>query len=133
MEVPMYFNVEKLPDAPIVIGSWFEGFKFVEHGAQYAEEANAVLDKQTAPVYYFIDMSQLQTISIEGIIEVANTGAKVLTSSHRHPMNRETILISKKNIVKLAVKGVDSAAFGHMKIKIFDTLEEALEYVKKIT
>ena len=126
----MYFDVKKMPDAPVVIGSWLEGFKFVDHGAQYAKEANAVLDEQTTPVFYIIDMSQLQTISVEGIVEVAHTGANVFTSNHRHPMNRETILISKKSIVKLAVKGVASSAFGNMKIKLFETLEEAIEYIK---
>ena len=77
-----------------------------------------------------IDLSQLQTISIEGIMEVAHSGAKDLASSHRHPMNRETILVSQETVVKLAVKGVASAAFGYMKIKLFETLDEALEYIK---
>ena len=126
----MYFDVKKMPDAPVVIGSWYEGFKFVEQGAQYDQEANAILDEQQDPVFYIIDMSQLITISIEGIVEVAHTGAKVLTSAHRHPMNRETILVSNKSIVKLAVKGMASAAFGYMNIRLFETLEEAQDYIK---
>jgi len=126
----MYFNVKKMPDAPVVIGSWYEGFKFVEHGAQYSQAANAILDEQQAPVFYIIDMSHLLTISVAGVVEVAHTGANVLTSSHRHPMNRETILVSDKSMVKLAVKGMSSAAFGHMNIRLFETLEEAQDYIK---
>jgi hypothetical protein len=126
----MYFDVKKIPDAPVVIGSWYEGFKFVEHGAQYSKAANAILDEQQVPVFYIIDMSQLHTISIAGVVEVAHRGANVVTSSHRHPMNRETILVSNKSIVKLAVKGVASAAFGYMNIKLFETLEEAQDYIK---
>ncbi len=126
----MYFDIKKMSDAPVVIGSWYEGFKFINHGAQYTQEANAILDEQQVPVFYVIDMSKLVTISIEGIIEVAHTGANVLTSSHRHPMNRETILVSNKSIVKLAVKGAASAAFGHINIKLFETLEEAQDYIK---
>ncbi len=126
----MYFDIKKMPGSPVVIGTWYDGFKFVEHGAQYAQEANAFLDEQQVPVFYIIDMSQLITISLEGIMEVAHTGANVLTSSHRHPMNRETILVSNKSIVKLAVKGMSSAAFGNMNIRLFETLEEALKYIK---
>jgi len=125
----MYFDIKKIPDAPVVIGSWYEGFKFVEQGAQYDQEANAILDEQQDPVFYVIDMSQLTTISIDGIVEVARTGARVPTAAHRHPMNRETIIVSNKRIIKLAVKGMASAAFGYMNIRLFETLEEALDYI----
>jgi len=126
----MTFDVKKLPDAPAVIGSWYEGFKFMEHGDEYSKEANAVLDEQKEPVFYILDMSELHTISVNGVMEVANRGAKVFTSSHHHAMNRETIIVSQKNIIKLAVKGVASPAFGNMEIKLFETLDEALNYVK---
>lgn len=127
----MQFEVKKIPDLPVVLGQWFEGFKFVEHGAQYAKEANAMLDKQEAPVFYVIDLTQLKTISVEGVVEVANSGAKNLKSSHRHPMNRETIIISQEKIVKLAVKGASTAAFGNLRVQLFENLDEALDYAKK--
>jgi hypothetical protein len=126
----MYFDVKKMPDSPVLIGTWYDGFKFVEHGAQFDQEARAILDEQQDPVFYVLDLSHLHTISIDGIVQVAHTGAKVLTSAHRHPMNRETIFVSKANIVKMAVKGVASAAFGNMNIRLFETLKEALEYIK---
>ena len=126
----MYFDVKKLTDVPAVIGSWYEGFKFMEHGPQYSKKLNAVLDEQQEPVFYVLDLSELHTISVNGVMEVANTGAKVFTSGHHHALNRETVLVSQKNIVKLAVKGVASPAFGNMEIKLFETLDEALDYVK---
>jgi hypothetical protein len=126
----MFYNIEKLPDAPVIIGTWYEGFKFVEHGAQFDLDARALMDKQKTPIFYVLDLRQLHTISIEGIMEVAHTGAKVFTSAHRHPKNRGTIIVSKETIIKLAVKGVASAAFGNMNIRLFETLEEVMEYIK---
>ena len=127
----MTFDVKKYPGLPAVLGSWHEGFKFVENGADYAAAANAILDEQTSPVFYIIDMSGLQTITVDGVTEVANSGAKNLKSSYRHPMNREMILISKANIVKLAVKGASTATFGNLKVKLFETLDEALAYIEE--
>ena len=127
----MLFDVKKHPDLPAVIGQWYEGFKFVKDGADYAVAANALLDEQTEPVFYIIDMSDLQTITIDGVTEVANSGANNLKSSYRHPMNREMILISQANIVKLAVKGASTATFGNLKVKLFETLDEALAYIEK--
>ncbi len=126
----MYYDLRKLPDSPAIIGTWYEGFKFVEHGPQFGQEARALFDEQKEPVFYVLDLSQMHTISIEGMIEVAHTGSKDLTSAHRHPMNRKTILISKESLVKLAVKGVSSVTFGNMNIGLFETLEEALDYIK---
>jgi hypothetical protein len=126
----MHFDVKKMPNSPVVIGTWYDGFKFIEHGSQFDQEARAILDEQQAPVFYVLDISQLHNISIEGIVQVAHTGAKVLTSAHHHPMNRETIFVSKETIVKMAVKGVASANFGNMNIRLFETLKETLEYIK---
>jgi hypothetical protein len=126
----MYFDVKKVADAPVVLATWYEGFKFSEHGAQFSQETNAIFDEQQDPVFYVLDLSHLQTISIEGLTLVAHSGARVLTSTHRHPKNRETILVSKKDIVKLAVKGVASPVFGNMNIRLFETLEKALDYIR---
>src|SRR5688500_9053250 len=123
----MYSDVRKMPDSPVVLGTWYDGFKFVEHGAQFDQEARAILDEQQNPVFYVLDLTQLRAISIEGIVQVAHTGARVKTSAHRHPMNRETIIVSQETIVKLAVKGVASAAFGNMNIRLFRSEEHTSE------
>ena len=39
----MYSDVRKMPDSPVVLGTWYDGFKFVEHGAQFDQEARAIL------------------------------------------------------------------------------------------
>lgn len=127
----MKYDVKKLPDLPVVLGIWYEGFKFVNDGADYALAANAVLDEQSEPVFYIIDLSDLKTISVEGVTETANSGAQNMKSSYRHPMRKEMILVSQEKIVKMAVTGARTATFGNLKVKLFDTLDEALAYVKE--
>ena len=125
------FDVKKHPDLPVIIGTWYEGFKFVRNGADFGEAANALLDEQTEPVFYIIDLSQLKTISIEGVTETANSGAKNQRSSYRHPMRKEMLIISDQRVVKMAVTGAKTATFGNLKVKHYETLDEALDYVKE--
>jgi hypothetical protein len=127
----MYYDVKRLPDAPVVIGTWYDGFKFVEQGLQYARETNALLSEQKTPVFYVLDLSMLHTVSIEGVLKSAESGANSATSNLRHPMNRGNIIVSKAALVKLAAKGMNTATFGNIDIKLFETLHEALEYVKR--
>jgi len=43
---------------------------------------------------------------------------------------RETILISKLAVIKLAVRGANTPLFGNLNAKIFDTRDEALAYCR---
>jgi hypothetical protein len=127
----MQYEVQKHPDLPVVIGRWHEGFKFDSDGASYEKMANAVLDKEMEPVFYILDMSELRTISMDGLVQASNSVKRTQNSSYGHPMNREMIFVSEAKIIKLAVKGVTAASFGNLKIRPFDTLDEALAYVEE--
>ena len=126
----MYYDVKKVPDAPVVVGTWYEGFKYVEQGANYVREANALLNAQKTPVFYILDFSQLRTMSIEGLMMSADSGARGSNPNLHHPMVRGTIFVSRDALVKMAANGMKSATYGSLNIKFFGTIEDALAYVK---
>lgn len=89
-----------------------------------------MLSAQQEPVFYILDLSRLRTISMEGVMKSAEAASQSPNSNLRHPMNRCNIMVSKESIIQLAAKGMSSPKFGNIEIKLFETLDEALEYVK---
>jgi hypothetical protein len=129
-ETELPYECRLLPDLPVILGTWKSGFKFAEHGKQFSLEVRTLLDAQTSPVYYMLDMSQLEEISIDGVILAANQGARGANPNLHHPMNCGNIFVSQAAVIHMTAKGMDSSAFGNVKVRLFATLEEALDYVR---
>jgi hypothetical protein len=125
-----FFDIKIPSDLPVIIGTWHTGFKFADHGEEYSREVGALLDAQTSPVYYIMDMNQLEDISVEGIVLSANRGARGANPNLHHAMNRGSIIVAKAAVLHLAAKGLDTSAFGNVKVKLFESVEDALDYVR---
>ncbi len=125
------FEIKVLPDLPAILGTWHDGFKFAEHGEQFSIEASALLDAQTSPVYYILDFSRLENPTMDGLVLAANRGARGAKPNLHHAMNRGTLIIIEGSpFSRLAAKGMNSNIFGNVKIRLFESLDEALDYVR---
>ena len=122
----MYYHIQKLSDMPVVFATWYEGFQYAEHGQQYLHDIHELFDSQDAPVFYVLDMSQLHSISFEGMANAANSGTHGVSATLHHPMNRGTLFVSDLPIIKAAAKGLNSAVYGNVFVQVFATLNEAL-------
>lgn len=126
----MVYQIQKLSDLPVILGTWHEGFKVMEVGDQYAREIRAAFDTTKTPAFYVLDMTDLQSITLDGLVKASNIGADSELGTLHHPMNLGTIFISDKVLIQLIAKGMDSDAFGHLNVKLFASLDEALAYVE---
>lgn len=127
----MFYDLQRLPHLPVIIGSWFEGFTFPAEGEQFMQELYAQFDALPAPVFYILDLSQLHTITFDGLVKAASSGAREANSPLHHPMNRGTIIVTDKAIIQTAAKGLNSAPFGNVDVKLVESLDEALNYVRE--
>jgi hypothetical protein len=79
------------------------------------------------------DSRNLKMRSIEAIIEAANMArsseSKKLT---HHPNLLKSVTITSSKVGHLAIKGLNSAAFGHLDIPVFETLDAALDYARAL-
>lgn len=126
----MSYSTEKLPDLPVVLATLHSDYDHAQEGeAAYAEEI-AMLDAQSEPVYYILDIKEYSP-TLDVIISGTNWGGKQGNMpTVRHPNVVKPIVISQSDIVKLAVKGVKTVTWGYTDIKVFETLDEALDYVR---
>ena len=124
-----YKKMEMLPDEPILIVTYLEGFNIAEQIPQSFKDTMAVLDQVKEPVFYIVDLTQL-SLSLDDVITTSSLGARGDQPLWHHPMIREMIFVSPSTLVKLTAQGLDSPAFGNLKARIFQTRDEALGYAR---
>ena len=124
----MAYTVKLLSDLPVVITEAQPGFQWQEQPAVQAE-VRPYLDAATQPLFYVIDITRTK-IDFETVMQSTNRGARSEGSTWRHPNLREMMFVSADPLVKRAVAGMNSAAFGFLEAKTFDTLDEARAYIR---
>lgn len=92
-------------------------------------DVRALLDEAQEPTFYILDISRLK-LSLNDVIVGANTGARGETPLWHHPMIKELVTVSADGLVQLAAKGLSSLTFGNLHIRVFGTLDEAVEYCR---
>ena len=65
------------------------------------------------------------------LVLAANRGARGEKPNLHHPLNLGTLIIIKGTpFSRLAAKGMNSNAFGNIKVRLFESREEALDHVR---
>jgi len=128
----MYYEIEQRENPPVMIGTWHEGFRAAEHSKAFSHDVRTRWETITTPVFFILDMSHLDTVTFEGLMQIAHLGIQGHNASLKHPMNRGTIIITKSPIIKAAAKGMGSNVFGNIDVKPFSTVEKALAYVNNL-
>lgn len=123
------YKLEKLADYPVVLFSAAPDHNITAAHEEADAESRALLVEQTEPVYYVVDLSQI-TYDFQDIL----TGSKSVVKQdpiYSHSNIIETIFVMEINqTVAKVFEGFAGAAFGHFKPKLYNSLDEALEYVQ---
>ncbi len=125
----MSIKIEKLPDEPIIVEHVDVDFSFKTEATQSIEMALNALDQQSEPVFYIIDATEAR-MSLDDIIASASLVTKQF-ALFKHQNIRETLLVTQSHVTALAAKGMNSPIFGHVKMRVFKTLPEALSYARE--
>jgi len=120
----------KLENEPVVIITWPSEYNLAAELPKSMPKYIHLLDAATEPIYWIVDATQAAFKADEIIL-----GTSLLTHGehplYHHPNIRQVIYITTSNIMKLAAEGLKGNAFGHVDIKIFDDLDQALEYTRQ--
>ncbi len=125
----MSIKIEKLPDEPILVEHVDKEFSLKNEGSQTVEQALGALDQQTEPVFYIIDATEAR-MSLDDIIASASLVTKQF-ALFKHAKIRETILVTQSQFTALAARGLNSPMFGHVNMRVFKTLPEALAHARE--
>ena len=120
----MSYTIEKMADQPAVLVHLNADFDSQADLWPAVEQSTELIIEQNAPTFSVWDTRQIIT-TVDGIVQGANVGR-----SFDIPANqRGIIVISTEPAIKMAMEGMNTRAFGHMEISVFEDLDEALAYI----
>jgi hypothetical protein len=124
----MSYNVELLPDLPVLLVTIQEGFS-LEAFNELMNQARQILDEQPSPIFHVTDFRE-SNIPLDEMLVGASEVSRGEASPFTHPNIRENIFITTSDYLKLVAEGMNSEPFGNLKISVFTSLDETLEYVR---
>jgi len=123
-------TTEKLPGEPIIIQTYVGSYNVVKESQSAIGAVRALLDHNEEPMYLIIDANQI-SIDFADIVSAASMTTDEMNVLFRDPRIRETIVISNSTLIQLSAKGGNTATFGNVELKVFDSLVQALAYARR--
>lgn len=125
----MSYRIEHMADLPVVFVSFDEDFDFGRDIPLLDKEVRVLLDSLTSPVYYIIDTRNMK-MTFNDIMEGVQLGTRGEKPTLLHPTIKQNIFITTSKAISMVARGLNTASFGSVDIKIYATVEEALAYVR---
>ncbi|MFZ4815644.1 MAG: hypothetical protein ACOYL5_13985 [Phototrophicaceae bacterium] len=123
-------TVEKVPDQPIAIIRYYGQITAEDAKAVFAQVA-ALLDLYGQPLYRITTVDEDDNaISIDEIKRLTVLSSQHLPGSVTDP-KIFTVLVGQHLLIDLYVDAMQQKAFGGVEIPLFDSLEDALQYVQE--
>lgn len=124
----MSYTLKKLPGEPIIIQKLHSDYSLAAEGEQSIADSIALLDAQPEQVYYIVDLTDAH-LSVNDVIQGANLASRQ-TQVLKHPKIRANLFITTSPLVSFAAKGMNSPAFGGIKIEVYSSTDEALAAIR---
>jgi len=124
----MSYHMEKLPDEPIVIHVYNADYSFSAESDADISDIFALLDAQNSPVCMIYDL-RAASITFNDVLYAMSSGVKQ-RQILKHPNIRETVLVTNKSFIKAAAEAMSNPVFGGDRIRVLDTVEAVLAYVR---
>jgi hypothetical protein len=126
----MPHHIEKHPTLPIVIRRYDDASLNLSSAAsEPVSEDTRFIGEQSEKVYYLLDLREIHV----GLDEVMKAGslAAQKNSSLSSPNIIETLVVVPNRLLEMAAQGLRTATFGHMRVRAFRTMEDAIAYVEE--
>ena len=89
----------------------------------------SLFNSVSEPVVLILDVTQAE-VELDGIMRGASSVYRGDSPLFRHPNVRQILQVSNNPAFEMAARGLDSEVFGDVKIEVFHTLKEALNYAR---
>jgi len=123
------YTIEMVENDTAMLVSLGEDFDFATEGEAHFAKIISMLDQQAKPVFYIVDLRKVH-FSFEETLAVVSRVARGEDPLLRHKNIKEIINVMGDAFSRRISEGLDSEPFGNLKVKIVDTLDEALKYIR---
>ena len=128
----MSYSIDLLSDLPVLLTKWEASFDFKEEFRKYSNEVKTLLDSLTTPLYYAIDLADFKLESMDDLMLSVELATRSGNSNFHHSMVKAIIWITTDETWKMTAKGLKHAIYGALDIAVFDTVDDALDFVHSL-
>lgn len=125
----MSYTVKTLHDDSVVLFTAHQDFNRTSEMEQVIHEIIAILDDLDEPVYHVLDWKE-GSLNMDDMAEGASATTRRENPVFHHPMVKAVIFVTDNPAIKMVADNMRSETFGNVKTKVFDTLDEAMTYVR---
>lgn len=125
----MTYKLTQFENEPILLVSLEADFS-VRHDQPVSDaETRAILEASPTKLFNIVDLTRLR-LNMDDVIAGAHNGTAHEEAVWRHPKNELVIFVSPNRMVQVAAKGLSATAFGGIETRTFNTVDEALTWVR---
>ena len=123
----MSFSLVMLPGEPIVIITLTPEFDVAHDTPQVVTAFHEAMNATAEDVALIADFRAAKgQLSLENVVKGANLATKGGAGLFTHPQVARVIFVASSAIMKMAARGLSSAAFGRVNAQAASTVDEAL-------
>jgi hypothetical protein len=127
------YTLETLDNGHIILLTLNVDFDMANEMIQSSRETLDLLDAGPNHVVFVSDGRLLETNTLADILAGGNAVRKPeVKAVMSHPKRLISLSVTDSKLLRLAVKGLNSATFGYVDVTIFDSLEEALAEARRL-
>jgi hypothetical protein len=115
---------------PVVLTTIQEGYNIAIDWPEGQPEVRKILDTHPSPLFIINDIRALK-LSVDQLIMAANHGGRGEDPLWRHPNALGVYFITTSKAIEIAAAGMHSAAFGNIDVRVFHTVEDALQNIDR--
>lgn len=123
------YSIKMHPTLPAVVIAATDEFTFQKDFPVFRAEMTRLFDSLSEPVYYVMDLRRLH-FDMGEIAQSTNLATRLDNPNFHHRNVRQVIFISADPIWETVAEGLNDEIFGRLIIPVFQTVEDALDYVE---
>lgn len=124
----MSYTYDLLDDGHILILTMHADCNIVAEMRQMMQDGNTLADQSNAPLVLINDARHLYFSNLNELLASVDAVRTVKPEYrvNRHPKVIKSLSVISSRTMQLAAKGLNTASFGNIDVKMYNTLEEAL-------
>lgn len=125
----MSHHIEKHPTLPVIIRRYDKNLDVSQVDPELGNQDSEIINSLEEKVYYLIDIRELH-LGLEDLLKAGNMASRK-EGNLSNPNVIETLIVVPNRLMEMAAQGLRTATFGHMRVRPFRTMEDALAYVQQ--
>ncbi len=126
----MTYKIERFNDLPMILSNWDADFSVGNDLVTYNTELATMLDAETHPVYHIVDMREVK-MTFTDVMSAIQIGIKGEQATANHRNIKQIVVVTHSRMINMAAKGLNTVSFGNIDMAVFETVEDAIGYVRQ--